>query len=476
MQNKSCFSLIVSMIIWMAMGCKYNKLELLVSNTQYPPNIENIVVNKCATAGCHNNISHDGAGGLNLASWDSLFEGSRGGAGVIPYRKDFSLLLYYTNVDSSKGLVMKPTMPYNNSSLTSDEYSALSEWILNGATNASGFVKYSDNPNRKKFYTACQGCDEVAVFDAKSMKAMRYVKVGVSTVTEAPHMIKVAPNNKFWCTVFLNSNYFQIYSTIDNSLIKQIDIGMGSWNTFAISNDSKNAFVVNTTNGNIMYLELETGTKLNWNFGLTFPHGALVNKTNDTLYVTSQQGAYIWKIPINDPSNYKQVNFSGTTHKFHEIIFSPDGSKYFLTAQNNSQVLAVNTTNDSIITTLSVGGFPQEMGVSESSPYLFVSCTEDNSTFAGKTGSVYVIDYNTMQIKTSIYAGHQTHGIAVDDENNRVYFSNRNVTTGGPAPHHISVCQGRNGYITALDINTLQLIPNYKHEVSVDPYGIDITH
>jgi DNA-binding beta-propeller fold protein YncE len=101
---------------------------------------------------------------------------------------------------------------------------------------------------------------------------------------------------------------------------------------------------------------------------------------------------------------------------------------------------------------------------------------DDQITFPGKTGSVYVINYNTLQVVCRLYTGHQPHGIAVDDENGRVYISNRNVTLGGPAPHHSSVCNGRNGYMTAIDLNSLLLIPNFQAEVSVDPYGVGITH
>jgi DNA-binding beta-propeller fold protein YncE len=83
---------------------------------------------------------------------------------------------------------------------------------------------------------------------------------------------------------------------------------------------------------------------------------------------------------------------------------------------------------------------------------------------------------STYAIVAKVYTGHQPHGIMVDEQNSRVYVTNRNVTTGGPAPHHASLCGGRNGYVTAIDLNTLQLIPGFKAEVSVDPYGYGITH
>jgi hypothetical protein len=61
-----------------------------------------------------------------------------------------------------------------------------------------------------------------------------------------------------------------------------------------------------------------------------------------------------------------------------------------------------------------------------------------------------------------------------------VFVANRNQTTGGPAPHHSSNCGGKNGYITFIDMNTLELVPYgtsfKKVEVSVDPYSIAVRH
>lgn len=460
-------------------SCKYDKAEMPepVVETNFPADVDAIIKNKCSTAGCHNTISKNAAAGLDLSTWEKLFEGGRGGAAVIPYRPDFSLIIYYTNHDSLLPyLQLLPTMPVNGAKLTISELNILKNWVEKGAPDKNGFVKFSDNPMRKKFYAGCQGCDEIAVFDASSMITMRYVHAGNSPIIEAPHMVKVAPNNQFYCTSFIAGNYFQKFSTINDTLLGQVDIGFGSWNTFAISSDSKNAYVVDFNSGIISFVDLENMTKQNWNFGFSAPHGSALNITDDTLYVTAQLGSNIWKIPVNDISNYSSINFTGGNHRFHEIHFSPDGSKYFLTAQNTNLILAVSTINDSLLASIPVGVFPQEMGVSQTHPYLFVSCTDDLVTFPGKTGSIYIINYNTMQVVGTVHTGHQPHGIAVDDYNNRVYISNRNVTTGGPAPHHSSVCGGKNGYMTAIDMITLQLVPNFKAEVSVDPYGVGISH
>ena len=119
-------------------------------------------------------------------------------------------------------------MPVGGQALSYDEMKTLYDWVMDGAPNSKGFVKFSDNPNRKKFYAGNQGCDEVTVFDAQSMLAMRYVSVGASGNIEAPHMVKVAPNNQFWCASYLGGAYFQKFSTNDNSLLGQVNISVGS--------------------------------------------------------------------------------------------------------------------------------------------------------------------------------------------------------------------------------------------------------
>ncbi|MBK8415707.1 MAG: hypothetical protein IPL22_15130 [Bacteroidetes bacterium] len=78
----------------------------------------------------------------------------------------------------------------------------------------------------------------------------------------------------------------------------------------------------------------------------------------------------------------------------------------------------------------------------------------------------------TNRSKT-INAGYQPHGLAVDEVEGVVFVANRNTpTSGGPAPHHTSSCGGRNGYMTLINLNTLELDDDFKMELSVDPYSV----
>lgn len=486
MKDKLLYS--AFLIVFIFASCKKNKEEEpLVTPSGYPQNVEDIILQKCANAGCHNTLSKDGAAALDLSTWDKLFEGGRSGPTVIPYRTDFSTILYYTNIDSSLGLTLLPTMPYNAPNLSSSEYQVLVNWIQNGAPNKDGQIKFSDNPSRRKFYVSNQGCDVVTVFDSDTRRAMRYVNVGNSPNIEVPHQVKVSPDNQYWYPIFYAGNIIQKYRTSDNSFVGEVDITFGSWNTFAISSDSKYAFIVDwNPTGKVAVVDIENMSLIIMYSGLTWPHGSFVNNAISTLYLTSQYGNFIYKIDITDilqpdieeisiqpgqqPSNSPSLDP-------HEILMSTDESRYYVSCQRSNEIRVLQTSNDSLLAVIPVGNSPVELALSANLPYLLVSCMEDITTFAGdstKQGSIAIINTNSNQVIKSLYTGWQPHGIAIDQFSNTAFITNRNVQ-GGPAPHHASVCGGRNGSVSAIDLNTLNVI-EFNTEVSVDPYGIGITH
>lgn len=488
-KNKSYLFVAVQLMLFVFLfsACRYDKA--LPDYKGYPSEIGKIMVNKCASAGCHNEASKEAAGGLSLETWDKLFEGGRTSASVIPYRHDFSIACYYINTYPDLGFTLKPVMPYNKTPLSHDEVAAIEKWIDAGAPNDRGFVKFSDNPNRRKFYVANQGCDVVTVFDAETLLPMRYITIGNSGAIESSHDIKVSEDGKFWYVLFTNGRFFQKFSTETDQLVGQADLGpvQKNWNTFTFSSDGTKAYLIDyENNADIAEVNLNT-MAVTHNIGFNNPHGCCMSPDGNYLYVTQQVGSSkIYKILASDFSNITEINLYNSppsqSLNSHQIDFAPDGSKYYVTCQGTSEI-RVMSSNDAFITSIPVGPFPTEMEFSESKNLLFVTCEDDTLSFPGKRGSVAVIDVLTdMQVSWSpIYSGHQPHGLEVDDANNLVYVANRNVVSGGPAPHHTAVCGGKNGYITFIDINSHSLLKSSsgsdkKIEVSVDPYEIGIRH
>ncbi len=473
-------------------SCKKDKPVSYLIAHDYPAEVREIFLTKCSTAGCHNTLSKDAASGLDLSSWEKLFEGGRNGASVLPYQSEFSFLFSFLNTYPELGGMLKPTMPFGENPLSFEEVLLVKKWIEEGAPSASGKIMYAENPNRKKVYVVNQGCDQVAVYDAKSGLIMKYVQVGKDpSIIEAPHMIKFSPDGKFWYLVFTNSTVMQRFSSVDDAFAGQVEIGNGTWNTLSISSDSKKAYCVDwNLKGRIAVVNLDqmilhqlwqSASELYVN-----PHGSSLGRSDSVLYLTSQSGNFIYKVDVyggfTDPAKISLE--TGVPPKLlgdlypHDILFSKDRSMYFVTCQNSNEVKIMNAFNDSVLSTVQVGDFPQEMAISTSYGLLFVTCMEDQiNNFKGR-GSVAVIDYRKGILLKHIAVASdgssflfQPHGIVVDEEEHKIYIANRNIIPGGPAPHHTGTCTGRNGYVSIINLKTLELT-DYKSETLVDPFTI----
>jgi DNA-binding beta-propeller fold protein YncE len=446
----------------------------------FPTEIGEIFTYKCATAGCHNNASYKGAADLNLSSYASLFKGSNNGSPVIPYRSDFSSLCYFINTYADLGPINNPTMPLYKSPLSRAEVQTIKTWINNGAPDINGNIMWSDNPNRKKYYVLNQGCDVVTVFDAATQLPIRYINVGNNpSVSESPHMIRISPDGKYWYVVFVANNILQKYRTSDDSFVGEVSLGSyQNWNTITISNDSKKAYCVSwQANSRLAIIDIENMTLL-YNVGggnFSDAHGVTLNKTNDTIYITRQTGNYIFKIDTAlNGFNEVAIDGTGTPNQTssldpHEIIFSPDGSKYFVTCQKSNQVRVLSTVGDVLLQTINTGLYPLEFAMSSSKDKLFVTCQNHPSGYPNIKGSVTVINMTTYQ-SSNYSVGYQPHGIALDEVNGYVIVASRNILSNGPTPHHSGIC-GRNGFVNYFNINTMQLLSK-KTEVASDPYSV----
>jgi YVTN family beta-propeller protein len=227
--------------------------------------------------------------------------------------------------------------------------------------------------------------------------------------------------------------------------------------------------------GKVAYVNLNTMTLELMYQGtgvFSYPHGSAISSDGNTLYVTGQQGDIIYKCDVTDPMSpdIQEIiinNSGGNAANPHEVVFSPDGTKYFLTCSGRNEVRVFDVATDTLVAVIPTASYPLEFAISTATGKLFVTC---------ETGdAVTVIDYTNLTAIKNITVGFQPHGLSVDENKNQVYVANRNTpSSGGPPPHHTSSCGGRNGYLTIIDMATLELVPGFKHELSVDPYSVAV--
>lgn len=448
------------------------------SDGDYPAAVGDIIVNRCATAGCHNEASYTGAGNLRLDTWEHLFNGSANGAVVVPYSSDYSSLMYFINTDSTLGPVAIPTMPLNHNPLTKEEYLAIKKWIDEGAPDKNGNVAFASEPaTRQKVYVVHLGCDMVAVIDAEKNVVMRYIPIGNTDGLEMADYIKVSPDGRYaYACMWFGEEIYKI-DTYTDKVVAQIPLNNILWSIMAMSPDGEKVALTNADNHQLAIVNTAT-SGMQYLPGTSFvnPNGVAGNKSFDAFYVTSLHGNTLYKYSNGNTETISidgkplTTNTAAGTPDPFEVGMSPDYTKYFVTCHQTREIRVFNTHNDSLIKVIPVGIRPTALTFAKNKPYLFVACSEDVATGIFK-GTVYVINYNTLEVEKVISGDfYQPNSIALNEQGNTFFVFSRNQNYDGPAPHHSGPCSGRNGYYQVYDLNTLEPKNGRRYEILVDPF------
>ncbi|HTN45692.1 MAG TPA: beta-propeller fold lactonase family protein [Flavipsychrobacter sp.] len=460
------------------------KDETTVLPDHYPAEVGKIILTKCATAGCHNAASYQlSGGGLLMDTWEHMFDGGNTGAAVIPYSVENSALLYFTNAYPDLGALPPDNMkmPLNNPPLTREEYLTLRAWIASGAPDKSGNIPFASRADtRQKIYLSHQGCDYITVIDAEKNVVMRSIPTGTSVTIESAYALKISPDGHAYISFWASQNMLKMDTKTD-SLVDVIDVGSPNSCMLQVSPDSRKLLLTNIFSGSLLRINTET-KMVDSTYGtnsFSSPHGVTANASFTNYYVTEQYGNTLYK--IGRDGAVKKISIDGKPLSTangsnpYSIALSPDESKYFVTCAGTDEIRVFDTQTDTLMSVIPVGTTPQDLAFSRKKPYLFVSCENDAATTSLYKGSVYIIDYNTLQVVRKINDRYyMPHALVVDDVYKKLFVFSRNVDPDGPVPHHnSSTCTGRNGYYSVYDFEKLQPINGKRYEVTIDPFAAD---
>ena len=505
------YLLIIALTIFAAIICATScKHKAAVNVTpaagNYPDSISKLLVNKCTNAGCHNQASYQNAGQLLLDTWAHMLQGGTSGAVVVAYNTTYSPLLYYCNPDSTLGI--KVTDAAHNDLLTVAQYQSLAGWIAKGAPDNDNNIPFATNPDtRQKIYITVSGCNLIAVIDAQSKLVMRYIPVGTYPGDNSIHDVAVSSDGNYAYISFYAGSILQKIDTRTDTVIGYTDLsgaapgGQGQWGILQLSPQdtaimvsgfqaSGSLVTINTSTmqiNNNMTADVNT---VGQNSGLIYPHGIANNAAFDTFFVTLQYGNVVDKIAFTDGFRPKYLSVNSdpaatytvpaVTPDPHQIIMTPDYSRYFVSCENTNELRVMDAHADTLITAIPVGYFPQEMALytSGAKNYLFVACLLDSLNqphppSSGNIGSVYVIDYNTYQVVKILNGDFNTpHDVAVDIQDGYLFIVSENNFTGGIPAHHVTACGGNAGWYTVYNLNTLAPADNIRYELAKFPYAI----
>lgn len=475
----------------LSLSCLKDKVPTNYSNN-FPEKVGLIIGTNCSTTGCHTTQSRNAAGGISMSSWDELMQGgNNNNASVVPYSPDQSTLFYAVNTDQSLGPTLFPTMPVNAPALSKEQVMILYNWIKEGAPNALGEVKFSGNQNRSMVYVLNAQCNKIAVIDENTGLVMRYVSIGTGADGMA-EVIKVSPDKAFYYTLH-QSGKFQKFDALSNSKMGQVDLTTGFWRSMAITADSKTGILTdwsgnsNLAGGKIALVDLISMSFINLfdapEDSIYFPYGVAINNETRNVYTSCQTGNFIYKINFSDffepivtkiPLNPGEViSFTSSPYRPGQIILQ--GDKYYVLCEKSSEVRIFSAISDDLLEVLEVGESPQSIVVSEKYQMIAVACMEDQLSFEKGKGSVIFFDLNTNEEQTRIYPGYQPKAMVVDQSGDQLYIVNRNADMFSPdKPHHYSGCEGNNGYLTIINLQTKKIQTDYKVELNVNPFSIDL--
>ena len=493
------FPLFLVLLIGSLTSCKHPEPDASLSKGDtasapgYPIAIGQIIKQKCLS--CHNADNAPYSGGLRLDTWDYLMAGGGVGPDVIPYHLENSVLLQYINTYDDLGLKLKPTMPINGVPLTHEQVVLFQDWVKNGAPNKDGYVAFSSNADtRQKIYLTMESCDLIGVIDAETKMLMRMIEVGGNPNNgnpEIPHCVRIDHAGRYAYVAFASGAFLQKIDVRTDQIVGALNLNEArrgivpsdpSWSALSISGDDKELMVTSFRNwGEALIVNTET-MQLKKQFSdkdlLYSPHGIVANTAFDTFYVTAQYGNTVYEIisktgKVNTIAiDGKTANTERDTYDPHEIIMLPGGNTYAITCEHSNEVRVLDAHTNQLLYVIPVGKFPQEFALSNTKPWLFVTCTEDaQNPSPGTKGSIYVIDYHTMSVVKKIYGPFwQPHGIAVDDLNGKVYVASVNEGSGFIS-HHTTSCDGKNGFYHVIDLESLALLRDTRYEVGVRPYS-----
>jgi DNA-binding beta-propeller fold protein YncE len=450
----------------------------------FPSDVARILLTRCAVAGCHNEISKDAAAGLSLQSWPGLFRGGNNGPAVIPFRPDYSTVCFYTNSFTGSGPTLEPRMPLGQEPLSHEEYLLLRNWIRNGAPDRGGKVAFNDLMS-SRIYVANQLCDVVTVIDADSKLPMRYVDVGNNVKTEFPVCLRVAPDRRHWFVTFLATTVLQRFKSGNEIAEGEVNLGPGVWTDFVISSDSRYAYCADRSSpGKIARVDLEEMRVLNYYSSpkLEYLRGIVLSEPLNKLYVGSESGNFIHVVNISNPevAEIKRLVLDETGIENESAGLDPltlyrirSSERCVVGCRGINKIILLDMAKDSILRQTDLNASPTSIEYTEKFGMLFVSCMDDTLSFSDNKGSVKVLNPVNGLVMETLNTGYQPSGLCVSSSGNYLAVINSNISAGGHRPHHVTGCGGRSGYVTFVDLYSLQLLPQ-KYELASYPFAAAI--
>ena len=229
------------------------------------------------------------------------------------------------------------------------------------------------SPDGSKVYVVNWGSNTVSVINTTTNSVISNV-----SVNKGPELVAVSPDgSKLYVTNYID-NTTSVIDSLTINVIATVPVGYKPAGV-ACSPDGSKVYVANSGDNTVSVIRTATNEVIaTINVGKK-PWEVAVTPDGKKAYVTNNENGCAL-------TNEKKVILNGTTYTVSEIICG-------------NTVSVIDTTNNTVTATISVGGYPNGVAVSPDGKEVYVVNADIN-------GTVSVIDTATDKVKTTLSLGY----------------------------------------------------------------------
>jgi len=374
---------------------------------------------KCS--GCHGAEKADM--GLQLHTWEALFEGSSHGEAVIPFDADNSLLVElaekYRKGSHPEELGRQP--------LTGDEILRIRAWIDAGAPSEKGAVPFADDDG-PRLYVANQQAAMVSVIDVATNQVVQTVNLmdlGFSHHA-MPHHIAVEPDGSYWYVSLIMDDVILKFNR-DNELVGQVEaerpglLALDPVKPYLYAGRSMMAVAPPSS---LMQIDRRDMTAVEIEILLPRPHALAVTPGGEYVYASSLSDNRVVAFnTATEEMTFTEVD-GDMTHVFIGFDIASDGARMVATSEVTSRIFLFDLADPAH------PALVDTVGVSRA-PWHPILGTDNRTVYAGNNwgNEISVVDMVDSKVVARL-AGRgiaQPHGAARSPGGRYVYISSRNM-------------------------------------------------
>lgn len=434
-----------------------------ISNIRFSDHVRPLMVRSCARSGCHESGTR--AAGLDLSSWTAMIRGSTFGEALVPFSPERSLLVSLFDGTPQR----KPHPALGAQGLADVELNFLKRWIREGARDDSGVVP--SVPTGRRLYVPNQGDDMVAIIDVDNLIVSRYVNVGSSPASDAPHFV-VADDN-YWYVSLIGAGQVWKFDARTDTLVGVTSIS-GSPALLELTADGSKLYVsqfMTASTNRVNVINTATMSVIRSIPVWTMPHGIRLNRAGTRLYVANMMSDNISVIDVATDSVIAMTMVAHDASPFGpvrympvELAVSPDDAFVLVTCSERQEVRMFDAVTMALIDSFRVGDQPWHLQFSPDGLYCYVANRRGNTV-----SIIHMPMRHVMETVTAPATFSYPHGCDVSRDGRYTFISSENIGHTFTPRYAMEFV----GNVAVIDNVTLQIVKTL--EVGRMPTGISIT-